>query len=109
MLRELDRVLKQTYYSRESVEQFLGRLLTTEKLAGSDPRDFWSRANFFRRQGHGSSQGDLPSGQGASSWGFSSAECGEPGGSFVYLDDGLFSNDRVFQDLTAPSFTSLCL
>ena len=102
VLRELDHVLKQTYSSRDSVERFLASLLRSEKLAGSDPRNFWRQANFFRRQGHGASQEELLTLLDEAfrrKWGFSTAECGEPGGSFVYLDDGLFSNDRVFQDL----------
>ena len=102
ILSEMDRVLKQTYYSRRKVEQFLGHLLAQDELVGSDARTFWRRANFFRRQGHGKSQQDI---LGLfdrclrREWGLSSAECGTPGGPFVYLDDGLFSNDRVFQDL----------
>ena len=98
----MDHVLKQTYWSRDRVRKFLGGLLRDKRLVQTDPRFFWHQANFFRHQGHGTSQEDLLHLLDevlSKEWDFSSADCGGPGGPFVYLDDGLFTNDRVFQDL----------
>lgn len=102
ILREVDHVLKESYYSREAVERGLDSLLTLDDLVGSDPPSFWRQASVFRRQGHGESQRDLVAvldARLARQWGFSSAERGDIGGSFVYLDDGIFSGERVSQDL----------
>lgn len=102
ILGELDHVLRQTYYSREVVERSLGRLLTNDNLAGTDPRGFWRQAHLFRGQGHGESQQDLLALLDVAlrrQWDFSSAECGAVGGAFVYLDDAVFTGERVIQDL----------
>ncbi len=95
-------MLKKSYYSREVVERGLGSLLTLGDLVGSDPRKFWRQATVFRRQGHGASQRDFVAvldARLARQWGFSSAKRGDIGGSFVYLDDGIFTGERVSQDL----------
>ena len=103
ILRELDHVLRQTYCSRDLVRRVLRRLLTNDRLAGGDPCRFWRQTNFFRHQGHGESQQGLLvllDEELRRRCGFSSAECGKPDGPFVYLDDGIFSGDRVIQDVT---------
>jgi hypothetical protein len=42
ILREMDHVLKRTYFSRPRVERFLRNLLVrTKKLVGDDPCGFW--------------------------------------------------------------------
>ena len=102
ILQEIDHVLTQTYWSRDQVRNWLDHLLTRGQFVRKDPRSYWRQANFLRRQGHGTSQKDLLRLLDevlCRKWGYSSFDCGEPGGPFVYLDDGLFSNDRVFQDL----------
>src|SRR5947199_8801817 len=40
LLRELDYVLKKTYFTRSSVDGFLGNLVRTDKLAGAHPCAF---------------------------------------------------------------------
>ena len=44
LLRELDHVLNQTYFTRAAVSAFLGNLVTNNKLAGANPLEFWKSA-----------------------------------------------------------------
>jgi hypothetical protein len=116
VLRELDHVLKGTYFGREQVAEFLGGLVTNTKLAGADPSTFWANANFLAVQANGESQAvllDLFSEVLTDSFGFGVEESGERDGPYVYLDDVLFSGGRVGQDISewlagdAPSEATL--
>ena len=103
ILVEMDHVLKKSYVSRATFDQFLNELITTERLVGSDACAFWKRVNFLSIQGGGSSQKELlglfdqvlqkvcglPSGQ-----------CGVADGPFVYLDDVVYTGNRIRIDLT---------
>jgi hypothetical protein len=53
ILREMDHVLKQTYFSRVTTRSFLADLFKTEKLVGEDPRALWSSVKFLDIQGGG--------------------------------------------------------
>lgn len=104
LLRELDHVLKQTYFSNKRVIDFLEGLVTTNKLTGSDPCNFWKRANFLNIQQNGDSQRELLTifdGVLEAKYGFKTAKCGATGGDFIYLDDAIFSGSRVINDITA--------
>ena len=102
LLRELDYVLKQTYLSKKRVIDFLEGLVTMNRLAGSDPCDFWMKASFLNIQQHGDSQRELLTVFDdvlKDKCGFTTAECGATGGDFIYLDDVMFSGNRVGNDL----------
>ena len=104
MLEELDHVLKQTYFSKEKVVDFLEGLVKTNKLAGSDTCDFWKRAHILQIQQNGNSQKELVAifdGILEANCGFKAEECGAIGGDFIYLDDVMFSGNRVGNDLEA--------
>ncbi len=102
ILRELDHVLKKTYFSKQSVTEFLGKLIKTDRLVGSDPCKFWEGACFFTQQGGGKSQSELLDV-------FDKAlraacdlkvkKCGSSSGPWVYLDDVLCSGNRVGTDI----------
>ncbi|MYE45146.1 MAG: hypothetical protein F4X25_00010 [Chloroflexi bacterium] len=102
LLQELSHVLRQTYFSRATVRSLLSSLVYTKKLVGSDPERFWSAANLFNGQGAGTSQANL---LGLFSevldeeFGFGVTDCGSTSGPLVYLDDGVFSGNRILQDL----------
>ena len=98
MLRELDFVLQRTYVSRSRAQQMLAT------IAGHFPCDFWRDTHILdiqRNDGH--SQAEmlelfLP---------ILREQCGPgigyqgaPGGEFIYLDDAIFTGNRVIQDLT---------
>ncbi|HEV7256204.1 MAG TPA: hypothetical protein VGN82_00360 [Bosea sp. (in: a-proteobacteria)] len=103
-LREFDHVIKQTFISRETVTGFLGTLVTTESLAGTDPAAYWARANFLSIQGAGQSQNEMV-GLFAEvlhqKCGLDLSTCGAADGDYIYLDDVLFTGNRVAADLEA--------
>jgi len=101
-LREFEHVIKQTFFTRKNVKDFLRQVLVSKKLAGSDPKAFWSSANILDIQQHGQSQSAmlrLFEGLLADEYGLELEDCGQDGGDFVYLDDVMFSGNRVGNDL----------
>ncbi len=104
MLAELDHVLKKTYVTRANVEQFLGIVLTARKLAGDDPCDFWRKANFLSIQGGGDSQREMLALFRTvlrSTCGLDLDDCGSDDGPYIYLDDVVFTGNRIKNDLSA--------
>jgi hypothetical protein len=102
ILREMDHVLKQTYFSRERTRKFLAGLFQTEELVGGDPCAFWKSVRFLDIQGGGASQKEmlaLFSGVLEKKCGFEAADCGAAPNAFVYLDDAIFTGNRVRRDL----------
>ena len=104
MLHELDHVLKQTYFSRDRVMQFLSDLADNTRLTGHDPATFWKGTNFLDIQQNGHSQHEmlvLFDEVLKSKFKITSKDCQSEEARFVYLDDVLFSGNRIFQDLSA--------
>lgn len=101
-LREFDHVIKQGFLAKKGVKTFLRNLVTNEKLAGSDPASYWSSANFLNIQQNGQSQKEMLKLFAKcldDECGLDLDDCGEPGGDFIYLDDVMFSGNRVGNDL----------
>lgn len=101
-LREFDHVIKQTFITRKNVKDFLRNLVTNQNLAGGDPSAYWSAANFLSIQQNGQSQKEmlkLFSKCLNDEYGLDLDDCGEDGGDFIYLDDVMFSGNRVGNDL----------
>lgn len=104
MLHEMDHVLKRTYFSLERVTAFLRGLIETEKLVGKDPCAFWRRAHFLDIQGGGNSQTEmlaLFSEVLKERCSFDIKQCGEENAVYIYLDDAIFTGNRVRRDLEA--------
>lgn len=102
ILREVDHVLKNTYFSKETVSKFIRGAIRTAKLTGTNPKDFWRSANFLDIQGGGDSQTDilaLFSGVLREELGIGIEDCGQGNEVFIYLDDGIFTGNRVRRDL----------
>lgn len=102
ILQEIDHVLKNIYFSKEKVSKFIRGAMRTQKLTGEKPDRFWRSANFLDIQGGGSSQTDmlaLFSEQLESEHGFGIEDCGQGDEVFIYLDDGIFTGNRVRRDL----------
>ncbi|MFA6031434.1 MAG: hypothetical protein WC889_00845 [Myxococcota bacterium] len=102
ILNEMDHVLKKTYFSRKGTRKFLGGLFKTEKLAGDDPCAFWKGVEFLDIQGGGASQKEmlaLFSKVLEKKCEFEAADCGSKPHAFVYLDDAIFTGNRVRRDL----------
>ena len=101
ILREMDHVLKHTYFSRKRTREFLVGLFETKKLVGDDPCTFWKGVNFLDIQDRGASQKEilaLFSKVLNKKCGFKIAECGTDPHTFVYLDDAVFTGNRIRRD-----------
>lgn len=91
------------YLSRVSFKSFFEEgYLKHGKLAGTDPKSFWQRANILDIQRNGRSQHDI---LGLVKEGLKThfdldiTQCGGSADQFFYFDDVLFSGSRVRQDL----------
>ncbi|MCI5129126.1 MAG: hypothetical protein D3907_11640 [Candidatus Electrothrix sp. AUS3] len=101
-LREFDHVLKQTFITKDNVEEFLQGLVTNEKLSGNNPATYWQSAHFLNIQQNGQSQKEMLKLFANCLYDKYSLEldkCGRDGGDYIYLDDVLFSGNRVGNDL----------
>jgi hypothetical protein len=104
LLQELDHVLDSTYINRANVVAFLTAVLTNDKIAGKDPMRFWRGAHFLNNQGGGNSQREMLAIFGSllqETFGLSIADCGANGTTYIYLDDVIFTGNRVFHDLSS--------
>ena len=104
ILREMNHVLKQTYYSRKKIREYLAGLFRTKALAGDDPCTFWKKVKFFDIQGGGTSQKKmlvLFSKILSDNCGFEVGDCGREPEEFIYLDDATFTGNRVRRDIEA--------
>ena len=103
MLREMDHVLRQTYFSQSKVRNFFARVTGYRRLAGEDPREFWRNAHMFDIQQDGNSQAEIRrlfSEELERNYGLA-ANAGVPNDAvFVYLDDVLFTGSRIGNDLS---------
>lgn len=101
ILQEIDHVLKNIYFSKEKVSQFMRGAIRTQRLTGDNANQFWRNANFLDIQGGGDSQTDmlaLFSEQLSNELGFGIDDCGRGNEVFIYLDDGIFTGNRVRRD-----------
>jgi hypothetical protein len=102
MLRELDHVFKKTYLDKETVTGFLKGLVKNKNLAGEDPCAFWASAHFLSIQQNGHSQKEMLEIFDAAlraQCKLRVKDCGRDGGAYIYLDDVMFSGNRVGNDL----------
>jgi len=112
ILQEMNHVLKKTYFSKDRVLAFLRGLLNAKDVTGNNPRAFWENAHFLNIQQSGSSQVEmlrLLDEILRKKFGLSITNPGADSNEFVYLDDGIFSGNRIRADLerwiagTAPN------
>ena len=102
MLREMDHVLKHTYFSLSRVTDSLKGLIGTEELVGNDSCAFWRSVHFLDIQDGGNSQTDLLALFNEvlqEQCGFGIDDCGEESATYLYLDDGVFTGNRARRDL----------
>lgn len=116
LLVELEYVLERTCISKQSVETFLSTVLKSEKLAGKDPCEFWKSTGILYIQGGGNSQTEmleLFDQVTKQTCGFGLRKCQASSATFLYLDDIIFTGNRVLNDLRnwirtdAPAKTSI--
>ncbi|CAM8824560.1 hypothetical protein WL28_22775 [Burkholderia ubonensis] len=103
-LREFAHVIAQRYLSRAGVTTFLEGLAGNAALVGQDPVDFWRKANVLQIQANGQSQNEMVALLAdvlMRRYGVAGHECGREKNVFIYLDDILFTGNRVATDLEA--------
>ena len=103
ILHEMLHVLNHSYFNRQTVVDFLNKLILNNQLVGTNPSTFWRSVNFLDIQQGGNSQKEMLLQFDCNiqnNFGFSLANCGSDNGPFVYIDDAIFSGNRVLKDLT---------
>lgn len=104
LLREIDHVLRQSYFSKEVVRGFFSKLIENSKLVGGNPPAFWRRAQLLDIQQQGRSQSEIlqvfHEELNRKQVGFRH-DRSEQSDAYVYLDDVLFTGTRVGNDLSA--------
>ncbi len=102
MLRELDHVFKLTYKSKLRVKKFLEAVVTHEALVGNTLHEFWRDARILNIQKNGRSQAEMRLLFGEilrERYGLSIDRGSTSDGALIYLDDAIFTGDRVIEDL----------
>lgn len=103
ILQEMLHVLNNSYFNHQSVSDFLNGLILNQQLVNGNPPDFWGSVNFLNIQQGGSSQREMLQQfeiNLQNNIGLTLNNCGSPNGPFVYIDDAIFSGNRVLHDLT---------
>lgn len=115
ILLEMENVLSKTYFSKSKIEGFMRSVINYKAWTGENTADFWREMNFLNIQPRGSSQRELVAlfdQELQKATGLSIEQCGQ-GNKFIYIDDGLFSGNRIKADLinwvktTAPEKSKL--
>ncbi|KQT34835.1 hypothetical protein ASG29_01365 [Sphingomonas sp. Leaf412] len=102
LLAETTHVLARTYVDRPAMRRFLSSVAASKRFAGDDPATFWRGVAFLRIQQAGNSQRDMLALFDEilqDAFGFTTADCGAQPHTHVYLDDGVFSGNRVATDV----------
>jgi hypothetical protein len=102
ILAELDHVLKNTYIPKPEVERFLSKVLNDPKLAGADPCAFWKAVGPLAIQQGGNSQREMLAMFDQllqKECGLQLDHCHSASDTYFYLDDVVFSGNRVKRDL----------
>lgn len=104
LLAEIDYLFKQTYIQKERVILFLSNLIYNTELTANSPMTFWKNSHILDIQQNGSSQRDMINilmPLLASELFEEISQDGIPNGSYVYIDDMLFTGNRAYSDLAA--------
>lgn len=104
ILQEMAHVLGKTYIPKTMVASFLKTVIFSKKLAGDNPAVFWKNVRFLNIQGGGNSQRemlDMFSAVLNEVCDLTVAQCGSKPEAFIYLDDVLFTGNRIRNDLSA--------
>lgn len=103
-LQEFDHVMKQTFVTEQNVTTFINNLVVNKALTGGQHAEFWAKANVLSIQKDGGSQKAMVKILGScltQTLNLKLSECGTADGDYIYLDDVIFTGNRVGNDLTA--------
>lgn len=102
LLQELNHMLGQYFLTKDWFVAYLRKLLWNVGLAGTSPNIYWKNTNILCIQQHGESQReflDILRLCLLEEFNISLDECGSDGGDYIYLDDVIFSGNRIGNDL----------
>ena len=103
MLAELDHVFKQTYLPKARFNKFFSLVVRSNKLTKGDPYAFWKKTNFMDIQQNGNSQMEMLVAFDKvlqDEVGLSIQDCGSKSGTYLYLDDGIFTGNHIKNDIS---------
>lgn len=103
-LKEFAHVIDQTFITEENIKQFLLGLLKNKSLVGENNSfsSYWRCSNFLNIQKHGQSQRQMLQLFEAvlyTNLGVRIETKEHEGGDYIYLDDILFTGNRIYRDL----------
>ncbi len=104
ILSEMDHILKKSYVSKAAVDGFMAGLVSKTKIVGGDRDRFWRKAGVLNIQQGGASQRELLEVFEQTledTVGIKLAQCDASSGTFIYIDDGIFTGTRLIRDITA--------
>lgn len=104
LVSETTHILQSTYLSRQKATDFLSKVVKAPKLNGGDPLSFWKSANLMDIQLAGNSQSELLHllvEVLRDEIGIEREDTGQGNDVFIYLDDGMFTGNRIRRDLEA--------
>ena len=104
ILKEMDHVLKQIYLPKSTIDEVIRELVTNQELTGEDPHRYWQATKLLNIQQNGESQRDMLRMFGTAlerECGLTVDECSGTSGTFLYLDDGIYTGHRILADLTS--------
>ncbi len=102
ILEQMDRILKNYYISHSIAQDFITKVLTSEKLFGSNHADIIRKVHFLQIQTKGNSQNDLLNLTDQclqNLYGLNLEDCGKLPVIYIYLDDCLYSGNTVRRDI----------
>jgi hypothetical protein len=102
VLEETLNSLTKTYINKTRFHSFIQKLIVNPELAGNSPSTFWRNVNVLDIQLGGQSQTEIRSildHELNQSLGFGLEETGRKDTDYIYLDDGIFSGNRVRRDI----------
>lgn len=103
ILDEMINICNKLYLTEIEIDDFLKGLVTNEKLTNHNPKHFWSNISLLNIQQNGNSQNMLVTKFQKIIFdeiGISVAVNDNTKNNYIYVDDFLFTGNRLFQDIT---------
>jgi hypothetical protein len=104
ILEQMKLILNSYYFSYAKSEDFIAKVLASPKLFGSNPASAIRNVKFLQVQTKGNSQNDLLKVCEQilqTKYGILLDECGNSPVAYLYIDDCLYSGNRVRRDITS--------
>lgn len=104
ILEQIERILQSYYFSYAKSEDFIAKVLASQILFGSNPTSAIRNVKFLQIQTKGNSQNDLLRLCDQilkTKYEIMLHECGNSPFSYIYIDDCLYSGNRVRRDISS--------